>query len=350
MEYRGKLPPYRGRLPGSPARASGVAPRPRRAVPALITRLGVDVPTGADDRGGVDRRAASRGQSLVEIALLLPILLLLLAGAGDLARVFGAQVSLSSAARAGALEASLHPTSFVAGQPCDATTNRVTCAVLTEARGSGTAIAASDISLTCAPSPCDETLGTTVTVTITGRLVLITPVMSVFMGTQTLTMTESAVAQLAVRPNVSTATPTPTPPGPTPTPLPTPTPTAAPTPTPTPVPTPTPTPGLTPTPTPTTAPTPTPTPFCALPTSDFSITPTSGKKKKTVFQFNDLSTTTPLCPLTWSWNFGDGAGDSTSTLQNPTHVYQSQGTYSVTLVASNAGGSATRTRTVTVTP
>jgi PKD repeat protein len=31
-------------------------------------------------------------------------------------------------------------------------------------------------------------------------------------------------------------------------------------------------------------------------------------------------------------------------------VYQSQGTYTVTLVASNAGGSDTRTRTVTVTP
>ena len=87
-----------------------------------------------------------------------------------------------------------------------------------------------------------------------------------------------------------------------------------------------------------------------MPTSDFSIAPSSGKKKKTVFQFTDLSTTTPLCSLTWSWNFGDGAGDSTSTLQDPTHMYQSQGTYTVTLVASNTAGSATRTRAVTVTP
>ena len=92
--------------------------------------------------------------------------------------------------------------------------------------------------------------------------------------------------------------------------------------------------------------------MCFPPTADFQFSPSTGKKKKTVFQFTDLSTTTPQCPLTWSWNFGDGAGaSSTSTLQNPTHVYQSQGTmYTITLVVSNLGGNDTRTRTVTVTP
>jgi Zn-dependent metalloprotease/PKD repeat protein len=43
-------------------------------------------------------------------------------------------------------------------------------------------------------------------------------------------------------------------------------------------------------------------------------------------------------PNTWNWNFGDG---STSTLQNPTHVYQQDGTYTVTLIASNNIGSDT---------
>jgi PKD repeat protein len=53
----------------------------------------------------------------------------------------------------------------------------------------------------------------------------------------------------------------------------------------------------------------------------------------------------------WSWNFADGAGSSsTSTLQNPIHTYQAQGTYSVTLVVSNSGGSSTRSRSLTVTP
>ncbi len=49
--------------------------------------------------------------------------------------------------------------------------------------------------------------------------------------------------------------------------------------------------------------------------------------------FTDTSTNTPT---SWSWNFGDG---NTSTLQNPTHVYAGQGTYSVVLTATNAGGS-----------
>lgn len=43
-------------------------------------------------------------------------------------------------------------------------------------------------------------------------------------------------------------------------------------------------------------------------------------------------------PNAWNWNFGDG---STSTLQNPTHVYQQDGTYTVTLIASNNIGSDT---------
>lgn len=43
-------------------------------------------------------------------------------------------------------------------------------------------------------------------------------------------------------------------------------------------------------------------------------------------------------PNAWNWNFGDG---SASTLQNPTHIYQQDGTYTVTLIASNNIGSDT---------
>ncbi|MCF8465380.1 MAG: M4 family metallopeptidase [Flavobacteriales bacterium] len=38
----------------------------------------------------------------------------------------------------------------------------------------------------------------------------------------------------------------------------------------------------------------------------------------------------------WLWNFGDG---NTSTAQNPSHTYQSEGTYTVTLTATNGFGS-----------
>jgi PKD repeat protein len=87
------------------------------------------------------------------------------------------------------------------------------------------------------------------------------------------------------------------------------------------------------------------------PISDFSINPTTGKKKQTDFQFTDQSVTAPECTITWSWNFGDGGGSSSSsTLQNPVHEYQAQGVYTVTLVVSNFGGSHSKSRTVTVTP
>ena len=40
-------------------------------------------------------------------------------------------------------------------------------------------------------------------------------------------------------------------------------------------------------------------------------------------------------PTSWSWNFGDG---NTSFLENPTHIYSSEGTYNVSLLVSNSLG------------
>ena len=50
-------------------------------------------------------------------------------------------------------------------------------------------------------------------------------------------------------------------------------------------------------------------------------------------KFIDTSTNNPN---RWEWNFGD---ESTSTEQNPVHTFRGEGTYHVTLVATNAGGS-----------
>lgn len=49
------------------------------------------------------------------------------------------------------------------------------------------------------------------------------------------------------------------------------------------------------------------------------------------FQFNDLSQSNGY-PVTWSWDFGDGG---TSTIQNPQHIYNANGWYSITLSISN---------------
>lgn len=292
-------------------------------------------------RGG--SRERRRGQSIVELALILPVMLVVLAVASDLGRIFHTRIVLANAARAGALEAGRHPTSYQPSAPCDANTNRILCAIQAEADNSLLVVTPSDVQVTCDPDPCSEALGDVIAVRVEGRFTLLTPFLGTFFGGQTIDLASTATAQIAVKPVTA----------PPPSGSPSPTPTATPTPTPTPAPTATPTPTGTgtPAPTPTPTPTPSPTPVCFPPTADFSLSPTSGKKKKTNFQFTDLSTTTPDCPLTWSWNFGDGAGQSsTSTLQNPTHTYQSQGTYTVTLVVSNSGGSNTRTRTVTVTP
>jgi len=70
------------------------------------------------------------------------------------------------------------------------------------------------------------------------------------------------------------------------------------------------------------------------PTADFTANTTSGFVPLEV-EFTDLSTD---LPNNWQWDFGDG---TTSTDQNPVHLYQSVGTYTVSLVASNIMGSDT---------
>jgi len=52
-------------------------------------------------------------------------------------------------------------------------------------------------------------------------------------------------------------------------------------------------------------------------------------------QFKDFSSE---APTSWSWNFGDG---NTSNLENPTHIYTSNGDFNVTLIATNQFGSDT---------
>ncbi len=74
------------------------------------------------------------------------------------------------------------------------------------------------------------------------------------------------------------------------------------------------------------------------PAADFVATPTSGTAPLDV-QFTDTSTGVPT---SWSWDFGDGTG--TSTQQNPLYTYTTVGTYSVTLIATNAQGSDTETK------
>src|SRR5688572_15553460 len=72
-------------------------------------------------------RGRTRGQALVELALILPLMVLLLAAALDLGRLFYSGITVTNSAREGAIEAGLNPDSFQAGQPCNKTSNRVMC-------------------------------------------------------------------------------------------------------------------------------------------------------------------------------------------------------------------------------
>jgi gliding motility-associated-like protein len=64
-------------------------------------------------------------------------------------------------------------------------------------------------------------------------------------------------------------------------------------------------------------------------------------------QFTDTSTTSTGSITTWNYNFGDN--NTLNILQNPTHVYDSGGTYNATLiVANNFGCLDTVTKTVSV--
>jgi Zn-dependent metalloprotease len=79
------------------------------------------------------------------------------------------------------------------------------------------------------------------------------------------------------------------------------------------------------------------------PAADFTASPLSGGVPLTT-HFTDLS----QAASSWYWQFGDGG---TSTDENPTHIYNTMGTYTVTLTATNQFGSDDEVKTnyITVT-
>jgi PKD repeat protein len=73
------------------------------------------------------------------------------------------------------------------------------------------------------------------------------------------------------------------------------------------------------------------------PVTAFTGSPQRGRAPLTV-HFTDQSTNSPTA---WLWSFGD---NNTSTLKNPSHRYNTRGSYTVSLTATNAGGSKTLTK------
>src|SRR6266481_5656 len=73
------------------------------------------------------------------------------------------------------------------------------------------------------------------------------------------------------------------------------------------------------------------------PNALFSGTPTAGNAPMAV-SFTDHSTPGSAQITAWSWDFGDA---STSTLQNPGHTYQANGSYTVRLAVTTSVGTDT---------
>lgn len=116
------------------------------------------------------------GQELVEIALLIPLLLLIAFGVLDMGRVFHAAITMNNAAREGARYGSFNPTD----------SGGIMAATLQEAQSSGVDLTASTITVTC-PSGC--TSGGSVEVTIEYDFQMI---MGLALPSTTLTLVRSA--------------------------------------------------------------------------------------------------------------------------------------------------------------
>ncbi|MET0463634.1 MAG: PKD domain-containing protein [Chitinophagaceae bacterium] len=69
----------------------------------------------------------------------------------------------------------------------------------------------------------------------------------------------------------------------------------------------------------------------APPVANFNASGTGTCQQSLTTTFQDLSTGA----VSWLWNFGD---NTTSTIQNPTHTYNGQGDYTVTLIVTNSSG------------
>ena len=266
-------------------------------------------------RTPVRRGRRSRGQSLVEFALILPVFIMFFGAVLDLGRIAAGRLTIANASREGAFQAAQTPASYSANQSCPlgATTNLVVCRVLLEAKNSVVTIQPTDITLACTPS-CAPALGNRVSVTVKGQLTLLMPFMAPLLGGQTLTFSSTSTTQVEALPTgVTAATPTPTP---------------------------TPTPSSSPTPTPT--PTPSPTPTCGPPSAGFTHTTTPPSMQAPVTLTVTNTSTSPACPITaWLWSWGDG---TTSSFQNPgTKTYIAPGTFTVTLQVTNGSGSPSTT-------
>jgi PKD repeat protein len=241
-----------------------------------------------------DRR--SRGQSLVEFALVLPLILMLTLIALDFGRVYLGWINLQSMARIGANLAANNPTAW-SGSGDAAVKARYQNQIRNDATANNCKLpTVSGVQTAPAPTFTGSALGDEAEVAITCTFGVITPGISAILG-GSVNVSASAVFPVKSGMTVSDGST-----------------------------------GLTP-------------PNAAF-TGNGQVAPSSlsGPAPFNVV-FRDTSGGSPT---SWLWDFNDGS--PTSTLQDPLdHLFLLPGTYLVTLTATNSEGSSTATMGVTVT-
>lgn len=262
------------------------------------------------------RKHVSRGQAMVEFALLLPVLALLLVMAVDFGRVFFGWVGIQNIARISANFASVHPEAFNPATPNSIIKQQLVAQYNQEV--------VNDVgSLNCAPRPTltpsptnipqpvfsDNTgngliydQGDQATVTVTCRFSLITPLANTFFGGG---VNIAANAIFTLRGGAIEGIPTPIPSA-----------------------------SASASSSASSSASATAS-ACSLPIANFSADVTQGNAPLTV-QFTDTSQTFGCAVTGWVWDFGDGSPIGQT--RNPSHTYGNKGQYSVTLTVTSPGG------------
>lgn len=134
-------------------------------------------------------RLRERGQSLVEIAFLLPVLLILLSGLIDFGRVYYAMVALNDSAEEGATYASLWPSDYTEIQRRTAAASTGIVTFPTES-----------VDVTYPPGFPDVSSGTPITVTVNYTIPLYTPFANTIFPDGVLEVQGEAVQPIMVNP------------------------------------------------------------------------------------------------------------------------------------------------------
>lgn len=124
-------------------------------------------------------RRGQHGQSLVEFALILPVLLIILSGVLDLGRLYYAYVAVTDAAAEGASYASIRPT------------DRDGIYARAQSASGGMVVLDPDL-VEVAPDPPPTTSGAQIAVTVSYTFTLLTPFMQVIVPEGTLLLQSQA--------------------------------------------------------------------------------------------------------------------------------------------------------------